>query len=82
MTLLPIRIDLPITLRMKSSLLGVTLNVLQELALPTSTFISPHSPQLSFSSHSKCSICLIPHFMVAVHCSLAKSCLTLCNPIN
>ena len=82
MTLLPIQTGLPITLRMKSSLLGVTLNILLEPALPTSTCIPPHSLLLSFSSHSKYSIYLIPHCIGAVHCSVAQSCPTLWDPIN
>lgn len=64
MTLLPILTVLPITLRRTSSLLGVTLSVLQELALPTSTFIFPDSLLPSLSSHSKCSIYLTPHQVV------------------
>ena len=72
----------PIAPRMKSSLLGVTLSTPPELALPTSAFILPHSLVRSLSSHSKCPICLIPHSIGAVHCSVAQSCPTLCDPIN
>lgn len=64
MTVLTIPRGLAITFRIKSSLLGTTLNVLPELALLTSTFICPLSLLPSLSSHSKCPVYLTPPYRV------------------